>query len=193
MTSLTDRRMLARASARPRAGSNAQNSQLWSPGGLPPAGVHVYFVGVWQSVWGCRSWTQLDPQLDGAFGLWTASGLRGARTFRRRSSSTHVPDNVPESHMAARPFPGPRSTSWPDVPPASTPATSKALESAWRRSSNETCEQTRPLQFRGADQDVSSPMSSLSSVPAASPSKGDALVGSVGLPVDAAVVDRATD
>jgi len=36
-------------------------------------------------------------------------------------------------------------------------------------------------------------MSSLSSVPAASPSKGDALVGSVGLPVDAAVVDRATD
>src|SRR5450755_2150584 len=78
-------------------------------------------------------------------------------------------------------------------PQFASPATSKAFESAWRRSSNETCEQTRPLQFRGADQDASSPMSSLSSVPAASPSKGDALVGSVGLPVDAAVVDRATD
>jgi hypothetical protein len=33
----SDRRILARASACPRAGSNAHNSQLWwSPGGLPP-------------------------------------------------------------------------------------------------------------------------------------------------------------
>ena|SRR5215510_7601011 len=39
---------------------------------------------------------------------WTggmASGLRGARHLRRRSSSTDVPDNVPESHTAAHLFP----------------------------------------------------------------------------------------
>lgn len=34
-----------------RGPSNAQNSQLWSPGGLPPAVVHIHFAGVQQSVW----------------------------------------------------------------------------------------------------------------------------------------------
>ena len=43
-------------------------------------------------------------------GVWLAQYLR------RRSSSTDVPDNMSESRTAARPFPGPGHTSWPDVP-----------------------------------------------------------------------------
>src|ERR1035441_711624 len=49
---------------------------------------------------------------------WTVDGVWLARCphLRRRSSSADVPDNVPESHTAGRPFPGPRHASWPDVP-----------------------------------------------------------------------------
>ena len=75
--STTDR-IFAHASARPHAGSNAQNCQLWSLGGLPPAGVHVHFAGVQQSVWDCHG---SEPQLDRRLRLWMAFGLRGARIF----------------------------------------------------------------------------------------------------------------
>ena len=49
---------------------------------------------------------------------WTVDSVWLVRCphSRRRSSSTDVPDNVPESHTAARPFPGPRQASRPDVP-----------------------------------------------------------------------------
>jgi len=45
-----------------------------------------------------------------------ASGLRDIDTFAATLSSTDVPDNVPESHTAARPFPGPCQASlWPSA------------------------------------------------------------------------------
>jgi hypothetical protein len=49
---------------------------------------------------------------------WTVDGVWLTRRprLRRRSFSTDVPDNVPESHTAARPFPGPRKASQSDAP-----------------------------------------------------------------------------
>ena len=99
-----ERRILARGSARPRAVPNAQNSQLWSPGGLPPAGIHVHFAGVQQSVWNCQ---ELAQSSIGALDRGWHLACRCPH-LRRRSSSIDVPDNVPESQSAARPFPGPR-------------------------------------------------------------------------------------
>ena len=70
--------------------------------------VHVHFVRVQEASWDCR------PKVDRRPGVWMASGL--ARCLQGRSSSTHVPDNVSESHTAARPFPGHRDAWRPDVP-----------------------------------------------------------------------------
>lgn len=47
---------------------------------------------------------------------WTVDVIWLLRRLRHRSSSTDVPDNMSESHTAARPFPGPRHASWHDVP-----------------------------------------------------------------------------
>jgi hypothetical protein len=49
---------------------------------------------------------------------WTVDGVWLARCphLSRRSFSIDVPDNRPESHPAARPFPGPRQASQSDVP-----------------------------------------------------------------------------
>ena len=72
-----DRRIRARASPRPFVGSYAQNSQLWSPGGRPPAryistlpecGSPSGIVGHWPTL---RS---------GRLGPWMVSRLRGGLT-----------------------------------------------------------------------------------------------------------------
>ena len=58
-------------------------------------------------------------------GVWLARCPR----LPRRSFSTDVPDNVPESHTAVRPFPGPRQASQSDVPdnrPLSRPGPSSS-------------------------------------------------------------------
>jgi hypothetical protein len=58
-----------------------------------------------RAVWDCRA-------------LWIVDGVCLARSPRlgRALSPTDVPDNVPESHTAARAFPGPRQASQSDVP-----------------------------------------------------------------------------
>ena len=65
-----DRRLLARASARRCAGSSAQNSQLWSPRGRPPAGYMFTLpergspsgiVGSWPTVRLDRGWRLACP------------------------------------------------------------------------------------------------------------------------------------
>jgi hypothetical protein len=85
-----DRRILARASVCPRSGPNAQNSQLWSPGDLPPAAAHDHFAGVKQPVFGIAGRLPTVRSAPWA-GVWL------------RSSPTDLPDSVPESYTAARP------------------------------------------------------------------------------------------
>ena len=65
----TDRRILARASARPCTGSNAQNSQLWSPGGWPPA----EYMFTSQSAAIRLGLSGACPQLNRRLGPWMVS------------------------------------------------------------------------------------------------------------------------
>jgi hypothetical protein len=107
----TERRILARASARPCAGSNAQNSQLLLPGGLPTVG--VFTLPKCSNLSGMSG---AGPQLDQRLGPWDGVWRARCPHLRSRSSSDDVPDNVSGSHTAAGPFPGPRHVSRPDVP-----------------------------------------------------------------------------
>ena len=61
---------------------------------------------------------------------WTVDGVWLGRCPRRRSFSTDVPDNAPESHTAARPFPGPRQTSQSDVPD-NRPLSDRLADRSW--------------------------------------------------------------
>jgi hypothetical protein len=64
-------------------------------------------TGQSRTVWSWPTYRSAPSTVDGA---WLA------RCLHHRSFSTDVPDNVSESHAAARLFPGPRHTPWPDVP-----------------------------------------------------------------------------
>ena len=72
-----ERRILARAPAHPRAGSIAQNSQLWSPGGLAAVGQMFTLPECSSPFWIVGSW----PTVRSA--PWTVDGVRlvRARTF----------------------------------------------------------------------------------------------------------------
>ena len=93
-----ERRILARASVRPRAGSDAQNSQLWSPGGLSLQG---YMFTLPEFSRPSRI-SGPGPQLDRRLRPWVASGWRGARSFTPALPRPMYRGNVPASHTAAR-------------------------------------------------------------------------------------------
>jgi hypothetical protein len=88
--------------------------------------VHVYFAGVQQS----RLGSGAGPGSDQRRGPWMVS----ARCCHRCSSSTDIPDNVPESRTAVSSFPGPRQASWLDVPSFHRPVVvpgNRITASAW--------------------------------------------------------------